>query len=193
MLHILKFRGWKSFFMNCPCVMRKNFLKDMNCERYVRKLMILWSKCTLLPIGTCWLHAEVTAQFSAPSCRRMERKKLWQYGEGYIQLKILFWLLSYSIFNLKVSFTQEENPDGPDLTVKSFSTNCSISTYIQDESDVGKSLPIFFYFYLDLITSPELVLQNPYPYYSLSWVWLTCCLGNCKYLRAEAKLKGYSS
>ncbi|XP_066342493.1 5'-3' exoribonuclease 3-like [Miscanthus floridulus] len=30
----------------------------------------------------------------------------------------------------------EENPDGPDLTVKSFSTNCSISTYSQDESDV---------------------------------------------------------
>ncbi|CAD6254720.1 unnamed protein product [Miscanthus lutarioriparius] len=30
----------------------------------------------------------------------------------------------------------EENPDGPDLTEKSFSTNCSISTYSQDESDV---------------------------------------------------------
>ncbi|XP_066337433.1 5'-3' exoribonuclease 3-like [Miscanthus floridulus] len=29
-----------------------------------------------------------------------------------------------------------ENPDGPDLTEKSFSTNCSISTYSQDESDV---------------------------------------------------------
>ncbi|XP_066342491.1 5'-3' exoribonuclease 3-like isoform X1 [Miscanthus floridulus] len=30
----------------------------------------------------------------------------------------------------------EENPDGPDLTVKSFSTNCSMSTYSQDKSDV---------------------------------------------------------
>jgi hypothetical protein len=28
----------------------------------------------------------------------MERKKLWQYGEGYIRLKVLSWLLSYSFF-----------------------------------------------------------------------------------------------
>ena len=153
MLHILMFRGWKSFFMNCPCVKRKFLLKDMNCERYVLKLIILGSKCTQLPIGTCWLHAEVTAQFSAPSCRGMERKKLWQYGEGYIQLKLLFWLLSF-IFNLKLSFTQEENPDGPDLTVKSFSTNGGICTNSQDESDVGKSLPIFSLLLLDIWKLP---------------------------------------
>jgi hypothetical protein len=36
--------------MNCPCVKRKFFLKDMNCERYVRELMILWSKCTIVPM-----------------------------------------------------------------------------------------------------------------------------------------------
>ena len=185
MLHTLKFRGWKSFFMNCPCVKRKFFLKDMNCERYVVKLIILGSKCTLLPIGTCWLHAEVTVQFSAPSCRRMERKKLWQYGEGYIQLKILFWLLSNSFFNLKLSLLRKKI-----LMVqtwqKSLFQQTAVFPLTAKTSQMYGRAYLFFILLLDiwkyLITSPKLVLQNPY--YSL---------GNCKYLGAEAKLIGYSS
>jgi hypothetical protein len=57
----------------------------------------------------------------------------------------------HSFCNLELSCTQEENTDGLNLTAKSFSTNCSISTYSQDESDVGKSLLIStFIGYLDI-------------------------------------------
>lgn len=44
MLDILKSQGWKSIFKNCPCMKRKISSKDMSCERYAIKLIIMLSK-----------------------------------------------------------------------------------------------------------------------------------------------------
>jgi len=140
----LKVSRLEKFFHELSLYEEKNFLKryELREVRY-KNPSILVSKCTLVPTGTCWLHAEATAQYTASSCREgMEWKKLWQYGEGWIELNFFALINDYIyalFFNIKLSSTQEQNPDGPGLTVDSLSAQCSISTCSSDKSDVGKT------------------------------------------------------
>jgi hypothetical protein len=58
MVRVWKSQGWKYFFMNCPCMKREFFAKDMNWSRHVSILVnsVPWCKMEFIVVVNIYVR-----------------------------------------------------------------------------------------------------------------------------------------